>query len=53
MANHIHSFVPVEVAWRKYWPSEIGPVFEPEPESLILACVCGAVKRIKAKLVKE
>lgn len=49
MTKHEHNFIPVDVTWSKY---RIGIEHIEEPEHVILACSCGKVKLVKAKLMK-
>ena len=48
--KHKHKFVPVGVSWKRYWNYEEKHNFRPKPEAVILACECGMVKLVPAKL---
>lgn len=52
MNKHKHNFVPVGVTWKRYWV-RIHDGESPIPGHVISACACGAVKRVKARLVGE
>jgi len=52
MSKHKHEFAPVGVTWKNYW-EKIHDGESPVPGHVISACACGAVKRVKARLVEE
>ena len=45
-----HDFVPVDVLWLKLW-GVMGEDKKPKVGWVVLACKCGAVKTVKAKLL--
>lgn len=53
--THKHKFVPVEVLWLKLWGVMQGDVLYKTPKPpkvgwVVLACECGAVKTVRARL---
>lgn len=48
---HKHEFVPVEIAWLKFW-SRINEDKLPVAKYVIKACTCGAIRLVPAKRVR-
>ena len=45
MNRHKHKFAPIDSAWNVYWSKKY-------PGNVILACVCGAVKFGKIRIIE-
>ncbi len=48
--THNHDYVPVGVTWAEYW---IENKQKRRPKHVVLACKCGAVRLVKAKMQEE
>lgn len=48
--KHRHKFVPVEIHWKSVW-NRLEKGKPPQPLCIVLACRCGAIKLVPAKIV--
>jgi len=47
--KHKHEFIPVEIAWLSYW-GNLDEGKPPKPVHVILACECGTIKLVPARV---